>query len=325
MRYFKKILSLSMVLVIFMTLLSACRRPPSNDYPNGDITIIVPFAAGGNSDIACRLMGAELGESLGVDVIIDNRSGGGSIIGQAYGAASRADGYTLTAITSSLVSNVLFQDVDYTVDSFAPISMFSFDPEVVAVSSATGIEALEEFFEVAAEQPLTFMTPGHTTANHLAGVLLGERYGLQFTYIHGDSASEVAIQLGGGHVQCSLSPYSSLQSMAEAGKIKILAVCDTKRHPLLPDVPTMEELGYDFTYGTWRGLAAPAGTPDEIVQLLDDTICSIFEDDQVVADFETAGFPITYQDQENFSNYISAEYEDLQCYFSADDFDTALP
>ncbi len=312
-----------MAVLLLLSMLSGCGSSGSEEtYPNRDITIVVPFSAGGNSDIACRLVGKKLNEFTDENVTILNKPGGGSVIGQTYGAAADPDGYTLTAITSVLVSNVLFADTPYGIDSFIPVSMFSFDPEVVAVSADSGIETLEEFLEAAQTEPLTFATPGYSTANHLAGILMAKKYELNFHYVHNDSASEVAVQLGGGHVTCSLSPYSSLQSMADAGKIKILAVCDEKRHPLLPNVSTMAEMGYDFVYGTWRGLAVPAGTPDEVVETLDNIIATIFDDQEVLDSFEDAGFPVTYMNHEDFYTFIKNECESLKLSLEQGDLDS---
>lgn len=288
---------------------------PTTDFPNDTITLVVPFAAGGNVDMCARIIAEEMSNVLGVNVVVEDREGGGAIIGQTYALSQPADGYTVLVQTSSFVTNILSGETEFGMEDSIAIGQFCFDPEIVVVSAASGITNLEEFMEAAKEGSLTNSTPGFSTSHHIASLILADTYGLNFEYVHTDGSAEQVVQLAGGHVDCGLTTYGGAATLIQEGKIIPLAICDTERSDSLPDVPTMAECGYDFVYGAYRGMAVPAGTPDEVVQILSDTLKTVMETPSVVQAFTDAGFPVAYLNAEDFQTKLEDDYNNMSAIY----------
>ena len=140
---------------------------------------------------------------------------------------------------------------------------------------------------------------------------LAETYGLNFDYLHTDGSAEQTVQLAGGHAQVGLTTYGGAATLIEQGKIVPLAICAEERSASLPDVPTMAECGYDFVYGAWRGFGVPAGTPDEVVQILSDALKTVMETDSVIQAFEDSGFPVAYLNAEDFQTMMDNDYQSM--------------
>ena len=318
MKQFRRIAAmlLSVGLVLGLT---ACNQTPAGDggdtagtnFPNGEtITIVVPFAAGGNVDLCCRIIAEEMGKVLDTNVVVENKEGGGAIIGQTYALSQPADGYTILAQTSSFV-NILSGDTEFGMEDSVAIGQYCFDPEIVVASADSGITTIEQFMEEAKNGTLTNSTPGFSTSHHIASLILAETYGLNFDYLHTDGSAEQTVQLAGGHAQVGLTTYGGAATLIEQGKIVPLAICAEERSASLPDVPTMAECGYDFVYGAWRGFGVPAGTPDEVVQILSDALKTVMETDSVIQAFEDSGFPVAYLNAEDFQTMMDNDYQSM--------------
>ncbi len=281
-------------------------------WPDGKtVTIVVPFKAGGNVDLCCRIIADELGKVLDTNVVVENKEGGGAIIGQTYALSQAPDGYTILAQTSSFVTNILSGDTEFGMEDSIAIGQYCFDPEIVVVSADSGITTIEQFMEKAKSETLTNSTPGFSTSHHIASLILADAHGLNFDYLHTDGSAEQTVQLAGGHAQCGLTTYGGAATLIEQGKIVPLAICAAERSATLPDVPTMAESGYDFVYGAWRGFGVPAGTPDEVVQILSDALKTVMETDSVVKAFEDSGFPVAYLSAADFQQMMNDDYENM--------------
>ena len=184
-------------------LLSACTPKESEApaYPSKGLEFVVPFAAGGAVDLTSRILCTEVEKTLGQKFTIANKPTGGAVEGLSYVARAAADGYTLGAATSSLVTNILTKDVDFTLDSYDPIAMYSFDPMVFVVNADSPWESLDEVVEASKTQSLAASTPGLANSKHIAGMLFEQESGAKFTYVHTGGASEGVPMLAGGHVQ----------------------------------------------------------------------------------------------------------------------------
>lgn len=284
---------------------------PKLEFPTKTVTIVVPFAAGGNVDLTCRIIAEELSKVLGTNVVVENKEGGGAIIGQTYALNQKEDGYTILALTSSFVTNILSGDTDFGMEDATAIGQFCFDPEIVVVSADSGITTIEEFMEQAKAGSLTNSTPGFSTSHHIASLILANTYGLNFDYMHTNGSAEQTVQLAGGHAQSGLTTYGGAATLIKEGKIVPLAVCDSVRSASLPDVPTMSEVGYDFTYGAYRGFAVPAGTPDEVVEILSGALATVMSTDSVVQAFNDAGFPVAYLNAGEFQTMLNDDYKNM--------------
>ena len=308
----KKILALTLALILTFALASTALA----DFPEKEVTIVVPFKAGGNVDLCCRIIADELTKILGQQVIVDDRPGGGAIIGQTYALSQPADGYTMLALTSSFVTNILSGDTEFGMEDATAIGQFCFDPEIVVVGADTGITTIDEFMAAAKAESLTNSTPGFSTSHHIASLIMTEKFGLTpFAYMHTDGSAEQVVQLAGGHAQVGLTTYGGAATLIAEGKIVPLAVCNTERHEALPDVPTMAECGYDFTYGAYRGFAVPAGTPEEVVNKLSAALKEAMESEAVIKAFNDSGFPIMYLDAAAYQAMLDDDFAGMSAIY----------
>ena len=291
---------------------TAAAAEKTTDYPNKPIDLVVPFAAGGNVDRSCRILAQELGKELGQPVNVLNKEGGGAVVGQTYAVTQKPDGYTMLALTSSYVTNVLSGATTYDMDSITPIAEYCFDPELIVASEASGIETIEQFMEVGKEKVLLNSTPGFSTSHHIASLIFTQKTGIEFEYMHTNGSAEQTVQLAGGHAEVGMTTYAGAASLIEQGKIKVLAICADERSDILPDVPTLKESGVDFVYGAYRGLAVPAGTPDEVVQILSDAMAKVMASEEVKTQFDNSGFPITYTDAATFKEFLANDYVSME-------------
>lgn len=285
---------------------------PAIDFPTKAIDIVVPFAAGGNVDMCNRILAAEMEKQVGQPVNVLNKEGGGAVIGQTYALGQKPDGYTILALTSSYVTNVLSGATTFDMDSVIPIGQFCFDPEIIVVSGESDIETLEQFIEKGKAEPLLNSTPGFSTSHHIASLIFTRDFGVQFEYMHTNGSAEQTVQLAGGHAEVGFTTYGGAASLIEQGKIRVLATCANERHQALPDVPTVKELiGEDFVYGAYRGWGVPAGTPDEIVKYLSDTLGNVAASQDVIDQFNNSGFPIQFSDYQEFKALLDKDYVDM--------------
>jgi len=282
------------------------------EFPSKPIEFIVPFAAGGNVDLSARMIAQGLEEVLGEKVVVVNKAGGGATIGQQYAANAKPDGYTIIALTSSFVTNIILKAAPYSIDSLEPIGMFTFDPEIMLVHSGSNLDTIEQLLERAKKEPLMFSTPGHSTSHHIAGIILENMTGAKFEYIHTNGSAEQTVQIAGGHVEIGLSTYGGAASLIDQGKIKVLAIADDERNPIFPDKPTFQEIGLNYNYGAWRGVAVPKGTPQEIKDILEDAFLKAMKSKTVTEGFANSGFPITLKDADGFGKYMLDDYNNIE-------------
>lgn len=282
------------------------------DYPNKPIDLVVPFAAGGNVDLSCRILAVQLEKELGQPVNVLNKEGGGAVVGQTYAVSQKPDGYTMLALTSSYVTNVLSGTATYNMDSIEPIAEYCFDPELIVASQASGITTIQQFMEVGKTKKLLNSTPGFSTSHHIASLLFTQKTGIEFEFMHTNGSAEQTVQLAGGHADVGFTTYAGAASLIDQGKIKVLAICADTRSPILPDVPTLKESGVDFVYGAYRGLAVPAGTPENVVQILSDAMAKAMASDEVKTQFDNSGLPITYTDAATFKEFLGNDYKNME-------------
>ncbi len=278
-------------------------------YPTKPVEIIVTFAAGGAVDLSVRILASEAEKYFGQKILITNKTGGGGTEGIIQVARAKPDGYTLLALTSAAITNLVTKEMDYKVDSFAPVMMFTYDPAILAVSANSPYATLEDFLNAAKSKSIALATAGHGSANHIACVLLESKYDVKFKYIHTKGAAEVSTMVAGGHVPSGVGPWGDFRIMTEQGKIRIVGVMSESRDPRLPNIPTLKEKGYDILGGVWRGLAVPQGTPQDIVDKLYQSFKKAIESKEVQEKYGEMGFPIVYKGPKDFQASITDSYE----------------
>jgi tripartite-type tricarboxylate transporter receptor subunit TctC len=311
-RKLARLSALLLLVVLSGSLAGTGALAADKQFPGRFLEVVVPFAPGGAVDNSIRIVATEAEKTLGQKITILNKPAGGSVEGQRYVANAKPDGYTLLAMTSSIVSNILTKEVGFTLESFDPLIMYCFDPFVFVVSAELPYKSLAEVVAASKVKPLAASTPGKANSKHIAGMLIEEKTGAKFNYVHTKGASEGVPMIAGGHVQVGCWAWAEVRPLVEQGKLRPIAVMAEQRDPDFPDVPTFKEQGVEIYYGAWRGIAAPKGlapaTRDILIKALTQSVNSA----EVKDKFDKAGFPVVYKDAKAFSNYIEEDYVSLK-------------
>ena len=245
----------------------------ADSYPSGPVSIIVPYSAGGGTDLVARALADAAKADFPRNITVENRTGGGGAVGMSYGANARADGSVITMITVELVTLPhTGTGAGLTYDQFTPIMMVNSAYSAVTVRSDSPYNTLNEFLNAAKTRTMRVGNSGVGAIWHLAAAGLGKAAGVNFNHIPFDGAAPAITSLLGGHIDAVTVSYAEVVSQINAGNLKVLAVLAPERIAATPNIPTAKELGYDVAIGTWRGLAVPKNTPQPIV----DKISGIF-------------------------------------------------
>ncbi len=281
-------------------------------YPDRNITLIVPFAPGGPTDIIARIISAAFQKSLGASVIVDNRAGAAGNIGMAIAARAVPDGYTLLLTSTAIAVNpALFNNLGYDpFKDFVPISELVNAPNVIVVRADSGIMSIGELVARAKAAPGTFnyASPGVGTKSHLTGEELKLRAGIQMTHVPYRGAGPAALAVLDGTVQVGSVALAAAESLVKSGQLRALAVTGAKRWFSLPEVPTMIESGYPgFVSDTFNALFAPAGTGAPIVSVLVKESQASLRAPEALAQAHSAGFEVVAGTPEQLSARLAAE------------------
>jgi tripartite-type tricarboxylate transporter receptor subunit TctC len=246
----------------------------SGEYPARPIRMVVPFAAGGVSDITARVLASRMQESLGQRLVIDNRGGAGGMIGTDIVAKAAPDGYTLVLASNGTHAVVphLYKKVPYDpVKDFAPIGMVSISPQVLAVNKDLPVKSVKDLIALAKAKPgaLTYGSSGNGSTGHISAEMLGAMAGIQLTHVPYKSASAAYPDVFSGRVALVFDSAYSMTQHIKADRLRPLAVTTPKRAASLPDLPTMSEAGLPgYSMALWIAVFAPASTPALIVARL---------------------------------------------------------
>jgi tripartite-type tricarboxylate transporter receptor subunit TctC len=281
-------------------------------YPERPITLVVPFAPGGPSDIIGRILSIALSQSLGQQVIIDNRGGAAGNIGMGQVARATPDGYTLLMTSTAIAVNpALFKNLPYDpFKDFAPISELVNAPNVVVVRPDSGINSIADLVAQAKANPAKFnyASPGAGTKSHLTGELLKLRAGIEMVHIPFRGAGPAAQAVLSNTTQVGSVALAAAETLIQDGQLRALAVTSEKRWFSLPNVPTMIEVGYPgFISDTFNALFAPAGTPPEIVALLVKEARAAFQRPEAREMARKAGFEVVAGTPEQLTARVAAE------------------
>jgi tripartite-type tricarboxylate transporter receptor subunit TctC len=257
----------------------------AQSYPSKPIHIIVPFAAGGITDVVTRALGQRLAEAWAQQVVIENRPGGGTgQVGTEYVARSAPDGYTLlvTADATFVTAPHTYGKLPYdAINDFVPVTGLGISPQALVVHPSLPVRTLAELVELAKKKPgeLNYGTFGIGSSGHLNIVLLEGMTGTKFTPVHYRGAAPAIYDLTGGHIQMMIVSIGLVTQAWQAGQLKVLGFGSAARLPQYPDVPTLQESGLPgYEAGSWYGLAAPKGTPRDVVAKLNAQTQTIFND-----------------------------------------------
>ena len=251
----------------------------AQSYPSKPVALVVPFAAGGGTDIVARLVAERLKEPLKANVIVENRPGASAQIGNRYVIESAPDGHTLLVGTTSLINGpALFPKLPYDAEKqLRPVVSLADLPIFLSVSTKHDVKTVREFIDMAKKSGnLNFASAGPGTTLHMSSEWLKLNGGFQATHIPFKGSSGAVVALAGGQVDFSMENLGPVLPMVQQNRVRLLAVASHQRHPHVPDVPTLGQSGLpDVNLATWIFLMAPAATPDAVVMLLNRTVNEI--------------------------------------------------
>ena len=260
------------VLICGIVALAGAAAHAAETYPVKTVRIVVPFAAGGSTDLLARNIAQRLNEAWKQPVLVDNRAGGGGIIGTDVVAKAPADGYTLLVgtVTTNAVAASLYQKLPFDPQrDFAPVTEFAFIPQLLSVHPSLPVKSVKELVALARARPgqLTFGTAGNGSASHMAMELFQSMAKVKMVHVAYKGTGPAMIDLLGGHIGLMFDVIMTSLPHMQAGKLRTLAISSPQRSPTVPDVPTVAESGYPgYEALVWFGFFAPAGTPPDVIR-----------------------------------------------------------
>ena len=298
---------------VFAWMLLACAMSAAaQPYPSRPVRILVGFAPSGGVDISARLLAAKLSEYLGQQFVVENRPGAGTNIAAAEVAKSEPDGYTLFVNSPAVVINTaLYAKPPYQMRDFTGVSIFAETTNLLVVPGSFAARTVQDLVRMAREKPgsLNYSSAGQGTTQHLAGELFKLRTGTSIVHVPYKGSGPSMTALLGGEVQLSFINPVAAGGHVKAGKLRALAVTDSKRTELMPDVPTMKEAGVDGVEVTlWYALLAPAATPREVIDKLAAGVARAARDPATREALRKQGADAVGNTPDQFNAYLREEY-----------------
>jgi tripartite-type tricarboxylate transporter receptor subunit TctC len=279
-------------------------------YPERPITVIVPWNAGGSTDIGARVLAVPMERILGAPNTIVNRGGAGSQIGVTELANARPDGYTIgwTNLPSSMSPYLdPARGADYGRDDLVQVANVIADPEVFVVTTGSQYQTLEDVIEDARARPgqVSVSFTGIGSDNHLALLMFEDLADVEFNKVNFDGGAPAMTALLGGHVDINFQTVGNYPTHVAAGSVRFLGIAHDERLPFpqISDVPTLRELGYDLVFASSRGISVPRGTPQEVIDILADAVREAMEDPQVQRTFADSLLTTRFMGPEEYTQY----------------------
>ena len=258
------------------------------EYPTQPVRIIVPFSAGGTTDLMARIIAVKLSDHLGQQTVVVNVDGAGGSVGTGVAARARPDGYTLFLDTASTgaINPALYPDLQYDMrDDFAPVSLIALSPIVLVVRNDLPVNSVAEFVALARENPgiFNYGSAGNGSVLHLSGALFAKEAGIDIVHIPYRGAGPAMNDLISGVIDLMFDNFPTGVVQVRAGTVKALGLTTLTRSPAMPELPTIAEQGYpDFDTYSWAALYVPAGTPDEIIARLSEASIAVTQDPDTI-------------------------------------------
>jgi len=297
-----------------IAMIGALHPAHAQHYPAKPVRLIVPYPPGGGTDTLARVVSQKLSETLGQQVIMDNRPGAGANIGMELAARSAPDGYTLVLATiSNAISASLYSKLNYDlVRDFSPVTLLATTPHLLAVHPSLPVWSVKDLIALAKARPgqLVYSSAGSGTPTHLAGELFDHMAGVKMTHVPYKGGGPSVIALVGGEVTASFATMPSVLSHVKSGKLRGVAVTTAQRSASAPDLATVAESGLPgFEMGSWYGLMAPAATPAAIVGQLNAEAIKVLRLPDVKQRLDSAGFEALTGAPEEYAAYTRAEID----------------
>ena len=289
---------------------------PAAGFPERDLTLVVPWAAGGGTDTLARTLVKNGKKHFGVNLNVVNRVGGTGAIGMDSVAKARPDGYTVGVITFNLSTYRLLGQSDLSYRDFDLVALLNRSIASLSVKTDSQFKTLKELVEYAKANP-GVVTVGHSGPGspwHLSAVDMAHRLDLKFTLVPFDGAAPTRTALVGGHITVASTGMDEVLQFYQTKQIRMLGAMNPSRHPVFPDVPTMAEAGYPLEdpIVDWRGLAAAKGTPPEVLKVIRDGFRMAAEDPDYIALMDKLALPRTYLEQDKFQEFLAGMEKKLE-------------
>ncbi|REE90876.1 Bug family tripartite tricarboxylate transporter substrate binding protein [Cupriavidus plantarum] len=278
-------------------------------YPTKPITLIVPWAAGGSTDILARVLSEHLTKSLGQPVIVDNRPGASGNIGSAFVARAQPDGYTLLvgsmsthAMNPALMPKMPFKGVD----DFTPLGLLAYVTNTMVVHPSVPAKSVKELIDYAKANPgkIAYASAGSGSTNHLSAVLFAKMAGIEMLHVPYKGGAPAVVDLVAGQTQLLFSAGTQTLPHVNAGKLRLLAVTEAKRSPLLPNVPTVAETLPGYELSVWYGAFGPKGMPADLVKRLNAEINKVMTLPEVKAQMDKIGVETATSTPQDFGKIL---------------------
>ena len=284
-------------------------------FPSKPIRVVIPFVAGGSSDIIGRAIGSKFQELLGQPAVVENKPGANGAIAAEFVAKSDPDGYTILvgSIGVFSINAALFKDLRYSpVRDFAPVTLAVTTPNVLITKPALAAKSLNELVEFAKRNPgeLSYCSSGTGSSDHLTAELLNQMAGLSILHVPYKGGAACQTDIMGGQVDISFQNLGAVTNYIKGNRMKALAVTAKARHPQLPEVPSAVEAGFpDLVVTSWQAVAAPAKTPPEIVAKLHDASVKALRSPDIKSRMEQIGFDVVANSPQEFGKFMKEEVD----------------
>lgn len=293
-------------------LMAAAATSLAAPYPAGPVKMIVPFGAGGITDIIARQLAQKMGEVLGETIVVENKAGAGGAIGAYQLSVARPDGYTvfLGTVGTQVVNRLIMDQLNYNPDEFVPIGMISGSPYLVAIRSTLGPKTMEEFVAYAKEKPgqINFGSAGVGSSPQLGVELLKLTAGIDMVHVPFKSGGEAVNATAGNQTDLVMDAIPVVMPHVRGGKLIALGLAAENRSPAAPDVPTTAEAGQpEVKISSWNALYVPAGTPDDVVGVLQKALRTALADKNFQKTLNNQGTEVYTGSESEYNDFITEE------------------
>jgi len=283
-------------------------------YPDRAVTIVVPYSAGGLTDLYGRLIGKYLGKLWGVPVIVENKGGAGTMIGTQTAARAKPDGYTLLLTSYAYTSNpILRRHLPYSKDALQPVMLVGRTSNMLVVSAKTGLHTLNDVIAKAKKSPgnLRLASSGNGSSPQIAAELWAKAVGVKITHVPYKGTSPAMNDVYAGQVDGIFDGLSSMPAV-KSGMLRPIAIASEKRQAAAPNVPTFKELGVNLIFGSWFGFFVPRGTPDALIKKLNADMRRAVDDPATRAALENTHLVVDTGSPAKFAHFLKYESSRLQ-------------
>jgi tripartite-type tricarboxylate transporter receptor subunit TctC len=284
------------------------------EYPSKPIEMVIPWPAGGRTDIATRVYAPYLEKNLGVPVVVINKVGGGGILGMSFVRDAKPDGYTISSGGMAMTNFQYQKPGNLNLWDYTWIARVYWTPQVLAVNVKSPYKSLKELMEYAKANPgkLRHGNTATGSTTHICSEDLARKFKLKFTQVPYKGEGDTVKGIGAGEVDCAFGLMLAFRPLVEDGKLKILGVADEKRNPLFPDIPTFREQGYEFLAPTWEAVHAPKGIPQNVYQKLSEASKKALNDPELIDKFGKIGMNISYQAGPEFTQWLKGYDKEIK-------------